>query len=245
MAAEGVKTRPNIAAKEKGPGPGRYGLPTTVGANGHDMTKKQSSAFTFGTHLGTTMGKKTVGPGPSHFVQPQSIRTGKTKGPSWSVPGRAKDFKTPRVPGPGAYKPETVKIDKGSIAPQYTMRKRTEHRKKDIIPASNAYGLPTAVGVAPKYSMTGRSNIGGFAQDLAKAPGPGKYSKTSPNVDKNQSPRYSMRPRTKMPQDPTKKPGPGAHCPEKVTVNKKKAPSFNMGVKHSQYTLPLIVDVMD
>jgi hypothetical protein len=48
-----------------------------------------------------------------------------------------------------------------------------------------------------------------------------------------------------MPQDNTKKPGPGAHRPETVTMNRKKAPSFSMGVRHSEYLTPLIVDVPD
>jgi len=242
---EGGKVRPNIAAKEKGPGPGRYGLPTSIGNAGHDCTKKQQSAYTFGTHLGTTMGKKTVGPGPAHNVAANTLRSGKGQDPSYSMPGRAKDFKVARVPGPGAYAPENVTINKGVAAPKYTMRARTEQRKKDVVPASNAYALPTKMGKAPKYSMTGRATIGGFAQDLAKAPGPGKYGKTSPNVSKTKAPSFSMRPRTKMPQDPTKKPGPGAHNPEKVTVNKKKQPAYTMGIKHTPYLTPLIVDVMD
>lgn len=245
MGGETVKARPNIAAKEKGPGPGRYRLPTTVGGSGHDATKRQASAYTFGTHLGTTMGKKTVGPGPAHMVTSKSLRTGKSVAPEFSMPGRAKDFKAARIPGPGAYAPENVKIDKGQIPPSYSMRQRTELRKKDVVPASNAYALQSTVGVAPKYSMTGRATIGGFAQDLAKAPGPGKYGKVSPNVTKSKQPSYSMRGRTKMPQDPTKKPGPGAHNPEKVIINKPKAPGYTMGIKHSPYTTPLIVDVMD
>lgn len=45
--------------------------------------------------------------------------------------------------------------------------------------------------------------------------------------------------------DQTKKPGPGAHNPEKVYVTTKKAPSFSLGIRHSEYITPLIVDVPD
>ena len=45
--------------------------------------------------------------------------------------------------------------------------------------------------------------------------------------------------------DATKKPGPGAHCPEKVTITKKASPSHSMGIRHSEYTCPLIIDVSD
>ena len=40
---------PEIAAKIRGPGPAKYGLPATVGHRGHDPTKKRLPAFTFGT----------------------------------------------------------------------------------------------------------------------------------------------------------------------------------------------------
>lgn len=34
-----------------GPGPGRYALPSTCGANRHDITKKMSPAYSFGQRL--------------------------------------------------------------------------------------------------------------------------------------------------------------------------------------------------
>jgi hypothetical protein len=134
---------------------------------------------------------------------------------------------------------------------------------------------------------------GGFAQDTAKAPGPGKYNPTNPDKFKKKGAAYSMSARTYMPSgtshpplsltffvsqftsivalneprrrlklrqsfltrndivriyssaDQTKKPGPGAHNPEKVYVNTKKAPSFSLGIRHSEYITPLIVDVPD
>ena len=45
--------------------------------------------------------------------------------------------------------------------------------------------------------------------------------------------------------DATKKPGPGAHSPEKVSINKQAAPSYSMGVKHSEFICPLIIDATD
>lgn len=127
------------------------------------------------------------------------------------------------------------------------MRSRTKTRKSDNMPASNTYALKSTVGEAPKYSMTGRSNKGGFHQDLAGAPGPGKYGKVNPDVTKTKQAAYTMRARTKLPQDATKKPGPGAHKVPTSTVDsrKKKAPSFSMGIRHSDYLTPLIVDIMD
>lgn len=43
--------------------------------------------------------------------------------------------------------------------------------------------------------------------------------------------------------DATMKPGPGAYSPERVYFNKKQAPKFSMGVKHSEFMTPLILEV--
>lgn len=247
------KPRPMIAAREKGPGPGRYLLPSSVGTSNHDGTKMKAASYSFGTALPTSIYRQTPGPGPAHKVTAGIGRHGVENAAKYTIAGRAKDFKSAKTPAPGAYSPENVKIDKGTIAPVYTMRPKTKLRTGEMTPAANAYSIPTLVSQSkesgkkalPHYSMTGRATKGGFAEDLAKAPGPGKYSTTAPSVTKNKSASYSLRARTKMPQDSTKKPGPGAHRPETVTVNKKKAPSFSMGVRHSEYLTPLIVDVPD
>lgn len=43
--------------------------------------------------------------------------------------------------------------------------------------------------------------------------------------------------------DATMKPGPGAYSPEKVYFNKKAAPKFSMGIRHSEFVTPLILEV--
>lgn len=45
--------------------------------------------------------------------------------------------------------------------------------------------------------------------------------------------------------DNTQKPGPGAHSPEKATVTKRVSPAVSMGIKHSEYICPLIIDTSD
>ena len=45
--------------------------------------------------------------------------------------------------------------------------------------------------------------------------------------------------------DSTQKPGPGAHYPERVYINKRSPPKFSMGIRHSDYTTPLIVEVTE
>lgn len=247
------KPRPMIAARERGPGPGRYKLPSTTGTSNHDATKKKSSSYSFGTALASSIFKNTPGPGPAHKVDAGLSRHGVEAMPKYTIAGRAKDIKSSKTPGAGAYSPENVKIDKGTIAAAYTMRPKTKLRPGEKTPAANAYEIPSLIAGSkesgkqqlPHYSMTGRATKGGFAEDLAKAPGPGKYAVTNPDTNKAKAPLYSMRARTKMPQDATKKPGPGAHRPENVTVHKKKAASYSMGSRHSDYLTPLIVDVPD
>lgn len=39
------------------------------------------------------------------------------------------------------------------------------------------------------------------------------------------------------------KPGPGAYSPERVYLNKSQAPRFSMGIRHSEFITPLILEV--
>jgi len=249
-----VKVRPLIAAKERGPGPGRYALPTTFGGKGHDATKKLEPAFSFGAKLPKYGGifTKTESPGPAYAVAPNILPTGKTGDPSYSLSGRFKDLKPGETPSPGAYKVEDVKPQGNEQrAPSYSMGTRTALRKTDTTPAPSVYTISSTVGTktatlaaSPLYSMPGRSKTGGFAVDLAKTPGPGRYGQAVDSI-KNRNPSYSLQGRTYVPQDNTKKPGPDVYAPEKVTVNKRTAASYSMGVRHSEYTAPLIVDIPD
>ena len=38
-------------------------------------------------------------------------------------------------------------------------------------------------------------------------------------------------------------PGPGAYTPEQVNVNKRSAPKHSLGIRHSEYVTPLILEV--
>jgi len=245
----GVAARPLIAAKERGPGPGRYGLPSTLGSKTHDATKHMEPAFSFGQKLPNSIFKKTDSPGPGYYVNPKMSRYGSDGTPSFSMSGRTKDFKPAETPAPGAYRPEGVHPQKEVRAPVYSMGARTMLRTNDVTPAPTSYNLNNTVGAkvatvtsAPAHSISGRTTKGGFADDLAKTPGPGKYNVTSEPV-KSRPPAYSLQGRTYVPADNTKKPGPGSHSPEKVNFNKHLSPSYSMGVKHSDYITPLIVDV--
>jgi len=194
-----AKPRPLIAAMERGPGPARYALPTTLGTSGHDATKTLDPAFTFGISLPNPMFAKTTGPGPAYAIDPAITRNGKEGNPKYSVGGRQKALKSDLTPAPGAYSPEKTAPLNEKKAPSFSMGARTKLRKRDAVPAPNSYSLPEKLGDAPKFSMTARSQIGSFAEDRAKAPAPGIYNVPTSETYKNKAPSYTMQGRTFMP----------------------------------------------
>lgn len=251
MEAENEGTTATIAAKERGPGPGRYGLPSTMGFRSHDYTKHMNPAYSFGQRLHSNF-KNECSPGPKYWINPRVTRGGLDGTPVYSILGQQKDQQSFKTPAPGAYSPEKVHPQGERHAPAYSMAQRTRYRKRDSTPSPNSYSLPMLLGSkipnkksSASHSMTGRALTGGFAEDLARTPGPGNYLTSDPDIYKRKAPGYSMLGRSYMPGDSTMKPGPGAHSPEKVLINKTQAPSFSLGIRHSEYITPLITDVAD
>jgi len=249
---EDTKTKPIIAARERGPGPGRYGLPSTCGFTSHDSTKRKNPAYSFGHRLEDNMFKKDCSPGPGYFIDPKISRHGCDGNPSYSILGRQKDQNSFKTPSPGAYSPEKVHPQGERHAPAYSMAVRTRHRKRDATPSPNSYSLPALLGAkipnkkaSAAFSMTRRSQTGCFSEDLARTPGPGRYNTLEPHVTKPKAPQYSILGRNNLPGDSTQKPGPGAHMPERVKVNGKSAPSFSLGIRHSEFITPLIVEIAE
>jgi len=257
MAEGGVLTftRPKcpIAAQYNGPGPAPYALPNLVGQPKHDYrsTKEKRPAWIFGIKHGKLT--QDSSPGPCHLPNHKTYRDGADGTPHYSLYGRNKDPAAFNVPGAGAYSPEKTGEQGKFTAPRYSFGSRTRARRMDANPAPNAYTMPAMMSrtvqakkrSAACYSMTGRSKIGSFHEDLKKTPGPGAYNTTNPDIVSDKKPLYSMTSRNPMPGDSTQKPGPGSHSPEKHWPTKKKMPVCSFGIRHSQYTAPLIVDVSD
>ncbi|XP_032902444.1 outer dense fiber protein 3-like protein 2 [Amblyraja radiata] len=240
-----------IAARERGPGPGRYGLPPAIGFMGHDLTKHMNPAYTFGRKHSSALYYNSCSPGPRYYVDPKITRFGRNGTPSYSMAARVKTCdlsKIPGTPGPGAYNPECTPHLNEHRSPAYTMGSRTRYRKLDTVPAPNSYTLPSLMG--PKvptkpssacFSVTGRTR----REDLSKTPGPGRYNRTDPNIYLRKQPAYSMLGRHELPTYYTQKPGPGAHSPEKVTITNPSVPAFSLGMRHSEYVTPLIIAMSD
>ncbi|KAK3708610.1 hypothetical protein QZH41_011777 [Actinostola sp. cb2023] len=217
-------TLPPINATFRGPGPGRYMLPTTCSYSGHDFSKNRKPCYSFGTrHLHALT--NDCSPGPKYLANSRLTKNGLEGNPKHSLGGTDRYAKRTifNVPGAGEYSPEQHHIPHERKAPSYSFGSRTKYSKNNVTPSPSSYSLPALIGPkvvskksAAAHSMTGRSNIGGFSEDLQKTPGPGTYKVTSPNKVKGRCPSYSINGRNFMPGDSTLKPGPGQHSPEKV-----------------------------
>ena len=244
-------TRPRrpVAAMFSGPGPA-YGLPGLMGKRHHDPRSVHTvgPAYPFGVKHGRW--KDDCSPGPAYHPGSKTYRDGRDGTPAYSLSDRPKTAPANNFPGPAAYSPEKTGEQGYYRVPAYSFGGRNKHRKTDATPAPNAYTMDPMLGntiragkkQAPCYSMRGKSKIGAFHEDLSRTPGPGTYGITVPDTYKNQQPKYTMVGKHAMPGDSTTKPGPGAHSPEKSSPSRlRRAPTFHMGIRHSQYTTPLIV----
>lgn len=238
---------------ERGPGPARYGLPSLTGSVGHSPSKYTLPAYSFGRKVGLGgIFKKDFSPGPVHYIDPAVTYRGRDGTPRYSISGRHRDLEPFKAPGPGAYAPEKKPVQGEKSAPAYSMGSRTRYRKRDANPSPNSYSLPILLGPripnrasSACYSLGARQQLGSFDTDYAKTPGPARYRVTTPEIYQRKAPAYSMLSRSFMPGDVTKKPGPGAHSPEKCTITRRSMPSHSMGIRHSEYICPLIIDVSD
>ncbi|XP_042336445.1 outer dense fiber protein 3-like protein 2 isoform X2 [Sceloporus undulatus] len=249
MEDPGTKKVPMIAARETGPGPGCYSLPPTVGFVNHDYTRFASPAYSFHQRLNNSIHPKDSSPGPCYYVEPELTRFGRARGPSFSILARAKPQGIPETPGPATYSPGRVPPPSQRRPPSYSIGGRTKYRLVDPVPAPNSYTLPSLLGPrvpskpsSPSFTITGWNARGSYSEDLSQTPGPGCYKATDPNVYLCRSPAFSMLGRTKKPTSHFCTPGPGTHSPEKVTFHRTGAPSYSLGIRHSDFLMPLISD---
>uniref|UniRef100_W5MEW1 Outer dense fiber of sperm tails 3-like 2a n=2 Tax=Lepisosteus oculatus TaxID=7918 RepID=W5MEW1_LEPOC len=250
---ETEKRRPPIAGREKGPGPGRYALPPTIGFAGHDFTRPAGPAYSFHSRMSSVMYSVDSSPGPRYYIDAKLTRFGRDGSPAFSMLGRARGSGHSQTPGPGAYSPEKAPpLNRQCRPPSYTMGSRTRYRTVDAVPPPNRYTLPALLGsrvptkpASASYTVSGRTRSRSHSEDLCGTPGPGRYNSTDPSVYLARRPAFSMLGRHDVPSDATRKPGPGTHDAEKVTAHKPRAPAFSLGIRHSEFVTPLVIDVSD
>ncbi|MFT7818800.1 hypothetical protein Z043-107073, partial [Arapaima gigas] len=247
---ETERKHPPIAARQQGPGPGRYSLPTTVGVVNHDFTKPSSPAYSFHSKMSSSMYFIDSSPGPRYHIDGKMTRFGRDSVPAFTILGRPRgSARTFQTPGPGAYSPEAAPpLNSQRRSPSFTIGSRTRYRPVDTAPAPNRYTLPSLMGsqvpnkpTSACYTMAGRCR----SDDLAQTPGPGKYDRPDPSVYLPRQPAYSMLGRHRRPRGVSQMPGPGAYSPERVMSHKQRPPSYSLGIRHSEFVMPLVVDVLD
>ncbi|XP_074862990.1 protein CIMAP1C [Carettochelys insculpta] len=248
VTPEGTRLYPPITAKIKGPGAGKYGRPPCTGIRNHDFTMFAEPAYTMRIKHTEKILADTISPGAC-FIDPHLSRFGWREPPSFRIWNREKSLSLMSTPAPNEY--HTEKVHPGeSSAPAYSLADRTCYRENDPNPAPNAYTLPRMLGPrlpskpsAPCYSMASKKDLWRNAEELARVPGPASFDVPEPNVYLHRQPAYSMWRKYKSAGDST--PGPAAYETSWVTITKPRAPDFSLGIRHSEYLTPLVIDVMD
>lgn len=243
------RPRAPIAAMYGSPGP-KYALPGLTGEKTHCLTKQRAPNYSFGTRY--ELAAPNLSPGPKYLMPSNITRAGRDGTPAFSLYGRPKDPRVFQPPSPGHYSPERSTKALYQSAPAFSLSGRPKELTNDRVPGPASYQLPEVLGAksafassAPKFSLCGRSKTGGFAEDLKKTPGPAAYKVVDPSLFKHKPPHFSMTGRNFTPGEGTRTPGPGTYCPEMVTSTKSKAPSFSFGLRHSDFTAPLVVEADD
>ena len=95
---------PPIGATFRGPGPGRYMLPTACNYISHDLTKRRNPAFSFGGYHKHAL-TNDCSPGPTYLPHAGVTRIGMEGNPKHSLGGTDRYSKRTifRPPGPGKH----------------------------------------------------------------------------------------------------------------------------------------------
>jgi len=245
------KARPQIEAMEKGPGPAVYQLRQNVVFDEHGPTKRRNPAWS----MSGKYGKFTddASPGPKYGLHESLTNKGIQRSKSFTMSARNRALKNlmSDTPGPGSNSPQVNFMSHHKKAPQWVMGERSAFRLGDNNPAPNTYGLPELLGTgvpnkasSASFSLHNRTKVGSHDEDLGQTPGPAAYGSTDNNLVYKRKPRWTMSARAKNMSALMKNPAPNAYGPRGF-VDKKAAPKFSMGVKHSEYCMPLIIDAWD
>ena len=239
--------RPDIAAKQKGPGPAKYVLPNQTGRICHDPTRPVSPAYSFGKRLGSSIIRPWSSPGPIHYIHPTLTRTGKEGTPSYSIRKLTKPLESYPVPGPGAYRLEQTPVLDYRRAPKYSFGVKGAYKSVNRVPSPDTYNIKTTIGrdsnlgkKGPSYSMAARPFSGSFAEDRAKTPGPAAYHCDRSDRFLKLSLSYSILARNFGIEVKTQCPPPGSYSPERCASPFRRTPDASFGIKHSEYMTPVL-----
>jgi len=232
-----VEKKPSypIMAKLKGPGPGEYMLPTTVGYPKHDFTKNRAPAYSL--RLKTGLKDINLGPGPANANLNDYDGVGKANPKYTMRPYTRLMLPESLGPGPLGHPIHEHPYVNKLRPPAYTMGLKNGKNPNSLGPGPAQYMLPTTIGpkvpdknASAAYTMFRRYPV----RDNSIKPSPAEYPFVPNNIYKPRAPGYTMRPNTKVIGDRTNKPGPAEYWPD-LHGFKPRPPKFSMGVKHSEY----------
>lgn len=243
-----TKKRPDIAAKNKGPGPASYQLPTTLGSKLHDPTKSSGSSFSFGHRPETCMVENWRQPGP--LYKPENVtKNGVQSAPKYTMQKAFKPIKDQGLPSPTAYSPEKNQAPSLKRMPSYSIGARLNSLKPDALqkPSPTAYTLPSTLGPtkvyggrnSPVHSLKGKLQKGNAIEDLQHTPGVGAYVIPKVEIMTRKPASYTMPSKAVMPPEGTwlTTPGVGSYSPGTVKTHLRKSPAYSLGIRHSEYTM--------
>ncbi|CAH0550320.1 unnamed protein product [Brassicogethes aeneus] len=192
-----------------GPGPGNYKLPSLIGRQNHDFTKKCEPAYSM--RIKSSLAKRRHSPGPKYDLTGLTVY-GRSCSPKYSQKSRPRTLRKIGVPGPGDYKPEDVPPMSSKRAPRYSMMRRTAGVNPKLgSPGPMAYGLPTTIGpkVPDKYANAAYTmKVTWRIKARPISPGPAAYSAISQDVCKHKLPTYSIATKAYPPNQKAYGPGP-------------------------------------
>uniref|UniRef100_A0A8D0C562 Ciliary microtubule associated protein 1A n=1 Tax=Salvator merianae TaxID=96440 RepID=A0A8D0C562_SALMN len=237
------RPRGPVMAQFSSPGP-KYYIQGATGYISHIPTKRKAPAYSM--HGSRPPLSKECSPGPYNVPGSMTYK-GRKSAPAYTMVGRPRT-KVETTPGPACYSPEKARKIIYKNAPVHSMSFRTRGVKVDTTPGPNTYRIPEVLGphvvattASPSYSIAGK-NKGGCFDDLHKTPGPAAYQKPNTEVYKKRAPKYTIGSRCKGLHG-DKRPGPADYSVGRVSLVKSCAPVVTFGIKHSDYTTPVIVDV--
>ncbi|XP_071590426.1 ciliary microtubule associated protein 1B isoform X2 [Heliangelus exortis] len=232
------RPRGPIAALYGSPGP-KYGLPPALGYHLHDISRHRAPAYSFGRK--EDIAGKERSPGPVYMLPPKTTARGRDFSPAFSIHSRPQDLSLHQTPGPGRYNLEPSNKVVFPTPPAYTLRSRTRHFSGPQTPGPAAYRLPPLLGPRlvskpspPNFSMTGRSEVGTFYQDLRKTPAPCTYQVVDTDVYRHRAPKFSIIGR----DDPA--PLPATPGPSDYSPAKEKPRGVTFGIRHSPYVTTVL-----
>uniref|UniRef100_A0A3Q2QRH6 Uncharacterized protein n=1 Tax=Fundulus heteroclitus TaxID=8078 RepID=A0A3Q2QRH6_FUNHE len=226
------KSKGPIAAQYGSPRP-IYMLPGLTGAIQHDPTKPKSPAFSIMSRR--KVANADCSPRPIYTLPPNYTRYGKDGTLAFSVHGRLKPLAPFCPPGPGRFS----KLSPFKSPPAYTLSSRPKEITKNQNPGYNK--SKNEMKIKRTVSKTNlKTWIYCCFLELwhsLQTPGQAAYNATDPYISKTKPPHWTMRGRNFPPYK-------AAQTTEVSNILcSRKTPSFSFEVRHSQHTVPLIVNV--